>query len=281
MGFFDPWNKDGVSVHSGGISRPSNSRRQSSRSHHKKHRSRSRSRSSSRNRKSSGRSIAGSLFGGGDRDRDRDRHDKHNVSRGSFFGGDKYDKHNASRGSFFGGDKYEKHNSSKSSFFGLGGNGSRSSFFGGNRSSYYKRSPRQGFVQRTYKQLKRLLRDLVHWAKRHPWKVFFLVIMPLVTGGALTALLARFGLRMPKGLVRMLGMASKAASGDSIGMVGEAVRMASGFGGDGGSVKVKRTREMDYGRDEGWGGGMMGGGGGGGGGFMGGGGLMDMAKKFM
>ncbi|EEU45992.1 hypothetical protein NCS52_00543400 [Fusarium sp. LHS14.1] len=169
-------------------------------------------------------------------------------------------------GSIFGGDRYGKHNSSRASFFGLGGgNNSRSSFFGNNRSSYYKRSPRQGFIQKTYKQLKRLLRDLVHWAKRHPWKVFFLVIMPLITGGALTALLARFGLRIPPAIERMLGVASKAATGDSSGLVGEAVRMASGFGGNT-SVRMERdTRSFSGGRgDDSWGGG-----------------LADMAKKWM
>ncbi|KAI8671221.1 hypothetical protein NW754_006517 [Fusarium falciforme] len=169
-------------------------------------------------------------------------------------------------GSIFGGDRYGKHNSSRASFFGLGGgNNSRSSFFGNSRSSYYKRSPRQGFIQKTYKQLKRLLRDLVHWAKRHPWKVFFLVIMPLITGGALTALLARFGLRIPPAIERMLGVASKAATGDSSGLVGEAVRMASGFGGNT-SVRMERdTRSFSGGRgDDSWGSG-----------------LADMAKKWM
>ncbi|KAM0204454.1 hypothetical protein ACHAPA_006697 [Fusarium lateritium] len=168
--------------------------------------------------------------------------------------------------SIFGGDRYGKNNSSRASFFGLGGgNNSRSSFFGNSRSSYYKRSPRQGFVQKTYKQLKRLLRDLVHWAKRHPWKVFFVVIMPLITGGALTALLARFGLRIPPAIERMLGVASKAATGDSSGLVGEAVRMASGFGGN---TAVRMERDTH----------TFSGGGGGGDAW---GGLAGMAKKWM
>jgi hypothetical protein len=56
-----------------------------------------------------------------------------------------------------------------------------------------------------------------------------LVLMPLVTGGALTALLARFGLRLPPFLERMLGLAARAGGGDSMGgLVGEAVRMVSG-----------------------------------------------------
>lgn len=95
------------------------------------------------------------------------------------------------------------------------------------RSSYYKRSPRQNFMQRTYKRLKRLLRDLVHYAKSHPWKVFSLVLMPLLTTGILGSLLARFGLRIPPSLERLLGAASRAAAtGDSLGLVTDAVRMA-------------------------------------------------------
>ncbi|PHH68363.1 hypothetical protein CDD80_7580 [Ophiocordyceps camponoti-rufipedis] len=85
-------------------------------------------------------------------------------------------------------------------------------------------------MQRAYRRLRRLLRDLVRYAKRHPWKVFLLVIMPLVTGGALSALLARFGLRMPPHLERLLGIASHAASGDGIGLVSDAVRFASDQG---------------------------------------------------
>jgi hypothetical protein len=119
--------------------------------------------------------------------------------------------------------------------------------------------------------VRRLLRDLVYYAKRHPVKVFALVVMPLVTGGFLTALLARFGLRLPAGLERMMGMAAKAGAGDGIGLVGEAVRMASGgFGGQaGGSVRtsVERGRDGDMrwerrhverdGGGGGWGDGLM------------------------
>ncbi|KAL7798052.1 hypothetical protein V8C37DRAFT_368499 [Trichoderma ceciliae] len=140
------------------------------------------------------------------------------------------------RGSgIFGGDSgHRKNNASRGSFFGLGSNNSRSGL-GSSRPSYYKRSPREGFVQRCIKQLKRLLRDLQHYAKRHPWKVFFLVIVPLVTGGALTALLARFGVRIPPSIERMLGMASRAATGDPFSAVGDAVRMAGEYGNGSGS----------------------------------------------
>ncbi len=133
--------------------------------------------------------------------------------------------------------------------------------------SHYKRSPRPTSLHRAYKKLKRLLRDLVYYAKRHPLKVFMLVIMPLLTGGALTALLARFGLRMPAGLERMLGVGAKAMTGDSIGLVGEAVRMAgaAGLGNHSGSVSLERGRSGDLqwekrkvDREDGWFGGGLG-----------------------
>ncbi|KAK8088266.1 hypothetical protein PG997_003227 [Apiospora hydei] len=169
-----------------------------------------------------------------------------------------------------------KHSSSsRGSFFGLG-NSSSKSFFGGlgsRSSSYYKRQPRNSFVQRMYKKLKRLLRDLVYYAKRHPMKVFMLVIMPLITGGALTALLARFGLKLPPGIERMLGIAAKTASGDRFGLMGEAVRMAGGMGGSSsssknvhvdrgyeGDMRWERTTYQDDGWGKGWGGDSWGGG---------------------
>ncbi len=77
----------------------------------------------------------------------------------------------------------------------------------GRRSSYYKRSPRSGYLKRIYSQLRRLIRDLIYYMKKHPVKVFMLVIMPLITGGALTGLLAKFGIRLPGGIERMFGKA--------------------------------------------------------------------------
>jgi hypothetical protein len=88
-------------------------------------------------------------------------------------------------------------------------NKSTSSFFvHDNRSgvSAYKRSSRKPFLARAYKKFKKLIKKLVYWLKRHPVKVFFLVIMPLITGGALGALLKKFGLRLPGGLQGIIGM---------------------------------------------------------------------------
>ncbi|OAA78234.1 hypothetical protein LEL_05057 [Akanthomyces lecanii RCEF 1005] len=213
MPFFPEAFTEGLSVPSSGHHRRSSSRHRTSK--------RRRSRSSSR---------------------DRDRGSGNFVS--DFFGKDSsYNKHNASRGSFFG---LPLGNTSRGSLFGpppslsllsrplpFPSSSNTDISPGNSRSSYYKRSPRKGFMQRSYKQLKRLIRDLLHWFKRHPWKVFFMVIMPLVTGGALTALLARFGLRMPPSLERALGMASRAASGDGFGFVSDAMRMAGGGPGAG------------------------------------------------
>lgn len=96
------------------------------------------------------------------------------------------------------------------------------------------------------------------------------MVVPLITGGALTALLARFGLRLPPALERMLGLGARVAGGGGgLGLVGEAVRMASsggGFDGLGGGrgVKVERGRDGDlqwerksWEGEGGWGGGMM------------------------
>ena len=111
---------------------------------------------------------------------------------------------------------------------GFGGGGHRSS------SSAYKRSPRGGYLKRIYSQLRRLLRDLMYYMKKHPMKVFMLVIMPLITGGALTGLLARFGIRLPGGLEKMFG--------------GKPGGMGGGIGRDGrGGMQWERTHVEGHG----------------------------------
>lgn len=54
-------------------------------------------------------------------------------------------------------------------------------------------------------RLRRFIRDLYYYMQKHPLKVFMLVIMPLLTGGALTKILAQFGVRLPKGLEQLVG----------------------------------------------------------------------------
>ncbi|RDW77067.1 hypothetical protein BP6252_05120 [Coleophoma cylindrospora] len=129
--------------------------------------------------------------------------------------------------------------------------------FGGGR-SHRRASPRSGYLKRMYAQLRRLLRDLLYYMKRHPMKVFMLVIMPLITGGALTGLLQRFGIRLPGGLERMLGMSSS-----GMGRYGSVERLGRDGHGD---LQWERSRVTGDGVR-----GLM----------EGAGGLMSMAKMFM
>lgn len=50
-----------------------------------------------------------------------------------------------------------------------------------------------------------MLRNIYNYARRHPVKVFILVIMPLITGGALHNILRQFGIRLPVGLSSVMG----------------------------------------------------------------------------
>jgi len=63
--------------------------------------------------------------------------------------------------------------------------------------SRYKRSPRDGYISYLYAKFRELLRKLYHYGKRHPFKVFFMVIMPLVSGGVLHRLARQFGVNLP------------------------------------------------------------------------------------
>ncbi|ETN38789.1 uncharacterized protein HMPREF1541_06827 [Cyphellophora europaea CBS 101466] len=91
---------------------------------------------------------------------------------------------------------------------------SASSFFssfsgaGGGSRGYYSSSrarPRHGFMNR----IKKFLRDIYSYMRRHPIKVFMLVVMPLLTSGALVKILAQFGVRLPRGLESMVGGAQR------------------------------------------------------------------------
>ncbi|KAF2683422.1 hypothetical protein K458DRAFT_390037 [Lentithecium fluviatile CBS 122367] len=64
--------------------------------------------------------------------------------------------------------------------------------------SRYKRSPRDGYVSYLYAKFRDLLRKLYNYARRHPFKVFFMVIMPLVSGGVLHKLARQFGVNLPE-----------------------------------------------------------------------------------
>lgn len=66
-------------------------------------------------------------------------------------------------------------------------------------SSSRRARPRDGFIKRIVAFLRRLFRRLSYYARRHPAKVFFMVLMPLISSGVLVKLLAMIGIRLPSG----------------------------------------------------------------------------------
>ena len=92
---------------------------------------------------------------------------------------------------------------SASSFFSFGGGQ------GTSRGSSSRARPRSGFINR----IRKFLRDVLSYMRRRPMKVFLLVIMPLITGGALTRILAQLGVRLPRGLEQLAG-GGRAGMGD-------------------------------------------------------------------
>lgn len=113
---------------------------------------------------------------------------------------------------------------------------STASFFSrnGGSSSYYKRRPRDGYIQSLIHKLKRLIRDLWDYAQRHPFKAFMAVVVPLISaGGALHELLKQFGVRMP--VMFDSGIGRGGYSGSS-GYGGYESGMGSVFGGGGGTM---------------------------------------------
>ena len=71
-----------------------------------------------------------------------------------------------------------------------------------------------------------MVRELIEFVKRNPVKVVMLVL-PLVTGGALAGLLKRLGVRLPAGLVGLMGGAGKKDGGG--GGLEQAVNIARMF----------------------------------------------------
>lgn len=112
-------------------------------------------------------------------------------------------------------------------------------------SSYYRRRPRDGYIRRIVHQLKRLLRDFYGYARRHPVKVFMLVVMPLITGGALANVLRQFGLRLPSAMFGGMG-AGRGRYGDVYSSYSER-RAGSGFdslGGGGALQSMMKIAQM-------------------------------------
>lgn len=138
--------------------------------------------------------------------------------------------------------------SASGSFFGGGTSRGIFSSGGGGGSSYYKRRPRDGYISYLVHKLQRMIKELWYYARRHPVKAFFAVVVPLISaGGALHGLLRQFGIRLP--------------------MMDGGAKYSRGMGGMGGSYGSSA-----FGRQSG----------GGGGGWMdNAGSLMALAKAFM
>ncbi|KAF1824206.1 uncharacterized protein K489DRAFT_387764 [Dissoconium aciculare CBS 342.82] len=90
--------------------------------------------------------------------------------------------------------------SSTSNFFAGGLGGASRGIFGASNggSSYYKRRPRDGYIQYLIHKLQRMIKELWAYARKNPMKAFFAVVVPLLSaGGAVHGLLKQFGVRIP------------------------------------------------------------------------------------
>lgn len=87
-----------------------------------------------------------------------------------------------------------------------------------------------------------MIKDLWYYARRHPVKAFFAVIVPLLSaGGAIHGLLRQFGIRMPFGL----DGATRHGGGGYYGSSGYSSRGGGGlmdqFGGMSGVMGIARA----------------------------------------
>lgn len=87
-------------------------------------------------------------------------------------------------------------------------------------------------------QVKKLFRNLYGYARRHPLKVFMLVVMPLITGGALHNILRQFGIRIPSGLSSVMGGYGGSKRGFS------SMSSFAGGGSEGGMQSVMNIAKM-------------------------------------
>ncbi|KIW72266.1 hypothetical protein PV04_00472 [Phialophora macrospora] len=89
--------------------------------------------------------------------------------------------------------------STSSIFSGFGGRAPSSRGYGHGHSS--RARPRSGFINR----IRRFLHEIYEKFKRHPFRMFMLVIMPLLTSGVLVKLFSSIGIRLPTSIHRMMG----------------------------------------------------------------------------
>lgn len=102
-------------------------------------------------------------------------------------------------------------------------------------------------------KFKKLLRQLYDYARRHPYKVFFMVIMPLISGGVLHKTAKQFGIKLPDMLKGSAAQHSSRGGGGYYGSqgydreevgsggMGGMSSLASNLGGIGGMVKMAQA----------------------------------------
>ena len=107
--------------------------------------------------------------------------------------------------------------------------------------SRYKRSPRDGYLTHLYHKFRHLLRELMAYARRHPYLIFFMVIMPLVSGGVLHKLARQFGINLPEmgGPGARGGYAGSGHQGGYYGSEGYGAERGGGGGGAFGGFDVQ------------------------------------------
>ncbi|KAI9859606.1 MAG: hypothetical protein M1813_006537 [Trichoglossum hirsutum] len=95
------------------------------------------------------------------------------------------------------------------------------------RIPHTRRRPREGYIRRMIHQLRRFFRGLLYYMRKHPTKIFVLVILPLITGGALQSVLRKFGIRLPGG---SKGLGGGHSSRGGLGGLGGLSSIAGGGG---------------------------------------------------
>jgi hypothetical protein len=82
--------------------------------------------------------------------------------------------------------------------------------------SSYKRRPRDGYIGALIRKIRELFRGLMGYVRRNPAKFFMMILLPLITGGALTKILGTVGIKLPAAF----GALGKAAAGGGMGGIG-------------------------------------------------------------
>ncbi|KAI9808282.1 MAG: hypothetical protein M1825_004739 [Sarcosagium campestre] len=142
--------------------------------------------------------------------------------------------------------EYSPSRSSSHSHHHSSSKGHRSSSHRGS-STHRSHRPRDGYsdgyLKRAIYRAKRMVRRLIAYARRHPMKMFMMVIMPLISGGALAGVLKSFGIRLPGGVIGSLLGGRRGGFGDDLSSMGGRGGL-SDLGGGGGIQSALKVVKM-------------------------------------